>query len=127
MFTNMKESKGYPVRLHVTIRSDDGDDETGLNIPAHSLSFEKETVLPIPPFVGLEFCIWKGIPIESILVTEDSEVRCFLEGQLLPSYRFEKHMEKYQRYLDDGGWIEDKELRYWPDEDETKEPVNELC
>ncbi len=113
----MKESKVYPVRLYVTIHSDAGDDEIGLDVPAHSLSFEKETELPIPPFVGLEISIWKGMPIESVLITDEGEVRCFLEDQLLPSARFEKHMEKYQCYLNDGGWIEDKELRTWPDED----------
>ena len=98
----------YPVILYLTIRSEGDTEGNDPEVfPKYYIYYKKSYDMPISPYIGLSFFIWKPIKIKDVYI-RGNEVMCFLDEQILPFERFDELMKKYQPYLLTENWEENK-------------------
>ena len=123
------EKQTYTAKLSLYIRSDDANG-TYPGGSSYELRYIKTAEMPMPPAPGISVMTWKPTPITEVIIDNDGDIICHFEDQVLPADRFEQLMERYKKYLANGGWQEDIHLRIWPDElssegeDWRKVPLN---
>lgn len=116
---NNNINMGYPVRLWLHVRSEENAHEYDWgDVPVYTLSFYKDTVLPVPPFIGLQIKnYYKNLLITNITVEllddhgENTQVFCYFDDIVLPKEEIESDISEIRQDIERDRWWLDSDSK----------------